>query len=176
MSSKNKLINNNKFFDINDNNIGKGNINGDNSTMQTFIYGYNLFMIIIGLIISFFILNWLTKIDKCKCADIPEGYLLKEWFIFSIIYELIMLIYLIINGTFENSKFLLYLSAFLGIIGFIMIVRLLIYIDKLKKMDCNCGSSKQQKIIYYWYIIIFSLLLFFILTILLFEIVSYLNK
>ena len=57
-----------------------------------------------------------------------------------------------------------------------MIVRLLIYIDKLKKMDCNCGSSKQQNIIYYWYIIIFSLLLFVILTILLFEIVSYLNK
>ena len=170
MSSKNNSIDNNKFFDINDNNIG------NNSTMKTFTYSYNLFMIILGLIISFFILNWLTKIDKCKCADIPERYLLKEWFIFSIIYELIILIFLLINGSFENSTFLLYLSAFLGIIGFIMIVRLLIYIDKLKKIDCNCGLSKQQNIIYYWYIIIFSLLLFFILTILLFEIVSYLNK
>jgi hypothetical protein len=175
MSSKNNSIDNNKFFDINDNNIGNNN-NGNNSTMKTFTYSYNLFMIILGLIISFFILNWLIKIDKCNCADIPERYLLKEWFIFSIIYELIILIFLLINGSFENSTYLLYLSAFLGIIAFIMIVRLLIYIDKLKKINCNCGLSKQQDIIYYWYIIIFSLLLFFILTILLFEIVSYLNK
>jgi hypothetical protein len=173
MSSKNKLIDNSKFFDINDNNKEKP-IN--NSIMQTFTYSYNIFIIILGLIITFFILNWLIKIDKCKCANIPERYLLKEWFIFSIIYELIILIYLIFNGSFQHSTLFIYISIVLFIIDFVMIVRLLIYIHKLKKSDCNCGTSKEENIIYYWYIFIFSLLLFFIITILLFELITYLNK
>lgn len=157
MSSK-KIV---KFFDINDN---------DNDNY------FNLFMIILLLCINFFILYWLVNVHKCKCANIQEGLYLKEWFIFAIIYLIIILIYLIFNGSYYNSDVLLYLSIFMSIIGFIMIIRLLIYIHKLKEINCDCGMSLQQNILYYYLIVIVSIIFFFILTLLLFSIISFISK
>ena len=53
-------------------------------------YTTGLFIIIIGIGISFFILNWLTKVNKCKCANIKESRYLKEWFTFLIFCQIIV--------------------------------------------------------------------------------------
>jgi hypothetical protein len=166
MSLKSKKDN---FFDIKD--AMKDNTNDTNKT-----YGYSLFMIILGLVIYFFILNWLTKVHKCKCAIIPESLYLKEWFSFTIIYLIIILLYLLFNGSYNNSGILLYLSMIIGIINFIMIIRLLIYIHKLKEIKCDCGLTMQENIIYYYFIIIFSIIIFSIILSLLFSIISFMNK
>jgi hypothetical protein len=57
-----------------------------------------------------------------------------------------------------------------------MIIRLLIYIHKLKEIKCDCGLTMQENIIYYYFIIIFSIIIFSIILSLLFSIISFMNK
>ncbi len=145
--------------------------------IDTYQYRFQLVWIIFGLIVTFFILDWLNKVsnkNKCQCANINEGYLLKEWFMFLIIYQIFVAIIFIINGS---TAILAPLTIIIAIIIFVMIVRLLIYIDKLKKIKCDCGFNTQQNIIYYYWIVIYSVGLFFILSGLLIFILNYIiNK
>ena len=144
---------------------------------QTGSTGYMLLVIIFGLIVSIFVLNWLVKVHRCKCANIEEGLYLKEWFMFFIAYQIIMALFFLFNGNVnESSGILGFISIIVSIIGFIMIVRLLLYIDKLKQIKCDCGMTKEQNIIYYYFIVIYSILLFFILSSLILLIITYMNK
>jgi hypothetical protein len=140
-------------------------------------YGFMLAIIVFGLIVTIFILNWLIKVHKCKCANIEEGLYLKEWFIFLIIYQIILAFIFIINGSYnEPSGIIGFSSIIVSIIGFIMIVRLLIYINKLKEIKCDCGMSKEQNVIYYYFIIMYSIALFLILLAILGSIIMFMNK
>ena len=83
----------------------------------------------------------------------------------------------IINGSTAILAPLTIITAIIAIISFVMIVRLLIYIDKLKKIKCNCGLNTQQNIIYYYWIVIYSVGLFLLLSGLLIFILNYIiNK
>ena len=126
-----------------------------------------VFFIILTIGLSFFILNWLVKVNKCKCANIEEALYLKEWYMFLIVYQIIAGIYVISTGDYEPSGILFIISSIVSFIAFVMIVRLLIYISKLKEMKCDCGMTTQQNIIYYWYIVIYSIVLFIIILALL---------
>jgi hypothetical protein len=139
-------------------------------------YGVSLFMYIIGLCITFFILDWLIKVHKCKCANIEEGLYLKEWYMFLIVWQIIGILYFIINGSMENSGIISFISTIIMIVSIVMIIRLLIYLDKLRKIKCDCGMSTRENIIYYWYIIGLSLLLLMILFTLIGYIFAYANK
>ena len=81
---------------------------------------------------NIFILNWLLKVHKCKCANI------KEWYMVLIAINIISVITYIFN-------------ILIAFISFVMIVRLLIYINKLKKNNCDCRMTTQENIIYYFY-------------------------
>jgi hypothetical protein len=134
-------------------------------------------MIILGLVISFFILNWLTKVNKCKCANIKESRYLKEWFTFLIFWQIILAIYFIISGEYTyNSPAIFITNLIIMLINLAMTIRLVIFIHKLKEIKCNCGMSLQENIIYYWYIIGFSILLFLILLALLGFLISFVNR
>jgi hypothetical protein len=88
-----------------------------------------------------------------------------------------MALFFLFNGNAnESSGILGFISIIVSIIGFIMIVRLLLYIDKLKQIKCDCGMTKEQNIIYYYFIVIYSILLFFILSSLILLIITYMNK
>ena len=144
------------------------------STMTTatandnpYLFYIAVFMIIITIGISFFILNWLVKVNKCKCANIDEALYLKEWYMFLIVYQIIAGIYVISTSDYQPSGILFIISTIVSLIAFVMIVRLLIYISKLKEIKCDCGMTTQQNIIYYWYIVIYSILLFVIILALL---------
>jgi hypothetical protein len=140
-------------------------------------YTFGLFMIILGLVISFFILNWLTKVNKCKCANIKESRYLKEWFTFLIFWQIILAIYFIISGEYTyNSPAIFITNLIIMLINLAMTIRLVIFIHKLKEIKCNCGMSLQENIIYYWYIIGFSILLFLILLTLLGFLISFVNR
>lgn len=129
---------------------------------KTFIFMFSLN--IIALIINVIVFDWFNKIHKCNCTDIPEGKYLKEWFIAMIVISILRLFYLIIFGY--DNNILLILKLIITIINIVMIIKLLIYINKLKKIKCDCEMSKQENFIYYWYIFIFSLLSLFILILL----------
>lgn len=145
--------------------------------MQRNTFEYAIIRSIIVILINFFVLNWLIKLDKCKCADIDEGLYLKEWFVIIIIFNIIKLFYTFIYGIDKNeiNIFLLF-NLIIIIVNIVMIIRLLIYIDKLKKIKCNCGMSIQQNIIYYWYIISLSIVLLLILIILSIYLILFIRK
>ena len=118
-----------------------------------------------GVILSILILYWLFKIDDCKCTHISEGKYLKEWFLFEIIFQILFYIYLISTGNLNlnYTNVLLFIGIILTVINLVMIIRLLIFIHKLKEINCDCGLTKLENFIYYWYIVGFSIILFIIL-------------
>lgn len=171
MQSKNSKNLSNKsdiFFDINENTYNQE---------SNLLHSFRLFVIIIVIALNIFILNWLIKVLKCKCANIDEALYLKEWYMFLIFTNIITFIILLFNIQINNFRyFISFISLIITIIAIIMIIRLLIYISKLKKNNCDCGMSMQQNIIYYWYIVGYSIILFFILLGFLSFIISFINK
>ena len=139
-------------------------------------YNIKIFGNIVGICITFFILDWIIKVHKCECANINEGLYLKEWYMFLVVYQIISLLYLIMNGYDNISGIFIFISSIISIVSIIMIIRLLIYLNKLKKIKCDCGMSTRENIIYYWYIIFLSILLFIILLALLSFLFAYANE
>jgi hypothetical protein len=137
------MSNINNFFDINDNIIKNDN---------NYSYVYHLLMIISTLYINYYILTLLINLNKCKCANIDESLYLKEWFVFSIISQIIIIIIYFISN---NNKILLFISIIIIILGLIMIIRFLIYNHKLQQIKCHCNKMVElNKYIIYSYIII----------------------
>jgi hypothetical protein len=58
----------------------------------------------------------------------------------------------------EYPMFIKILGAIFSIINLVMIVRLFIYIRRLKEMNCDCGLSPEQNLIYNSLILLFSIL------------------
>jgi hypothetical protein len=118
-----------------------------------------------GGILTILILYWLFKIDDCKCTHIEEGKYLKEWFLFEIIIQVIFFVYLIATGNLNSnySNILTFIAIIIAVISLVMVIRLVIFIHKLKEINCNCGLTKLENFIYYWYIVGFSIALFMLL-------------
>ena len=131
--------------------------------------GFSITISIVSIMISLFILDWLNKIALCKCSNIPEGMFLREWWVFLIIWKIFYLILFIAYEADVNEfpLFINILSLIIGIVTIIMIVRLFMYIRKLRDMKCDCGLSPEQNIIYYYLLVLFGVLVFVILGIIL---------
>ena len=127
--------------------------------------GFSIVTQIFGLIIVTFILNWLNKIKTCKCTDIPERKFLPEWFSFFTIWVIISLAMFIAYGAnpSEYPVIFIVLSMIVIIINLVMVIRLFIYIRRLKEMNCDCGLSQEENIIYYYLIIVFAFIAFIML-------------
>ena len=133
--------------------LSKKNINIQKSNSLKYV---RIFFMIIAIVFNIFILNWLLKVHKCKCANIKEALYLKEWYMFVVTINIISFIITLFDIKFKNLNLIYF-------IAFVMIIRLVIYIHKLKEIKCNCGMTIQENIIYYWYIVVFSIVLFVIL-------------
>ena len=162
MPSKSKSLNKTTSM-LNNSSMSSKSSNSSDTSNYSSSYGVVVFMFIVALGISFFILNWLVKVDKCKCANIEEAKYLKEWYMFLIVYQVIFGIYMLATYDSEQPFAFMIISFFVSIIAFVMIIRLVIYIHKLKEIKCDCGMTIQENIIYYWYIVVFSIVLFVIL-------------
>jgi hypothetical protein len=129
--------------------------------------GFSIIMSILFIIISLFILNWLNNIAKCKCTNIPERKFLPEWWVFIIIWSIFMLVLFIAYETDidEYPVIIKMLAAIFSIINIVMIVRLFMYIRRLRELNCDCGLSPEENIIYYYLIILFALIAFIMLSI-----------
>jgi len=103
--------------------------------------------LIISVVIHIFIINWLNKMNSCKCSStFPEKAYLYEWFV-------------IINGG-NVSMPLMGLHLIFGFINIVMIIRLFMYLRKLRETKCNCGTLREVNILYYYLIVLFSILAF----------------
>ena len=129
------------------------------------VVGFTIVSQILGLIMVTFVLNWLNKIKHCKCADIPERKFLPEWYSFLSIWIIINLgIYIAYSANpADYPIFVSILSVIILIINLVMVIRLFIYIRRLKEMNCDCGLSQEENIIYYNLIVAFSFAAFIML-------------
>ena len=118
-----------------------------------------IFGIVLGIVISMFILNWLVKISKCPCANLPEKEWIREWVMFIIIWQIISLLVYIANDGIRMCSaniVVAVLSIIVTIINIVNIIRIFIYIRKLKEINCDCGLTLQENFIYYWIIFAFA--------------------
>jgi hypothetical protein len=93
--------------------------------------------LLIGILIEFYILYWLDKMNKCPCSsDLSEKKYLYEWFIFMIIWSFIYgILFLIYDAIIPST--LNIINSIIVFIHFIMFVRLFIYLKKLKETKCD---------------------------------------
>jgi hypothetical protein len=131
--------------------------------------GFSIFTMIVSVIISLFILEWLNKIAKCKCSNRPEGMYLREWWVFLVIWQIFAIFLYIIYEADINQYpvFINILSVIIVFITIAMIIRLFMYIRKLRELNCDCGLSPEENIIYYYLLVLFGVLVFVILGIIL---------
>jgi hypothetical protein len=129
------------------------------------IVGFSIVMHIFTLIVVTFILNWLNKIKACKCTNIPERKFLPEWFSFLTIWVIISLgVYIAYSANpAEYPTIVIALAMIVGFINLVMIIRLFIYIRRLRDINCDCGLSQEENIIYYYLIIAFAFIAFSLL-------------
>jgi hydrogenase-4 membrane subunit HyfE len=124
---------------------------------------FHIIGLIIAVVIHIFIINWLNKMNSCKCSSsFPEKKYLYEWFTIMIIWLIIYnIIFISTNGNISMP--LMALNAIFGLINLAMVIRLFIYLRKLRETKCNCGTLRELNTIYYYLIFIFSILGFVIL-------------
>jgi len=133
------------------------------SSNNTFYLSLTITIILFILIIVS--LNNLEK-SKCKCSDIPEKRFLKEWFIFNIIIQSLLVFFFLIGSEpcytrFINNNYLYPLILLIGFINLIMLIRLILYIRILRE-KCPCGYGNLEKFLFWYLVIIFSIIALFI--------------
>jgi hypothetical protein len=134
----------------------------------------------INIILSIIIIIYLIKIDDCSCISHikNEKKYLKEWYLFIIIWFIIFSIYSFshfknyhktiknknhFNLFFNLPSLLIIINIIIYIIHIFMLIKTLIYIKKLREIDCDCELVKYQDLIYYTIIGWFSICAFFVL-------------
>jgi len=123
---------------------------------------------IIGLVLNFFIIYTLYKLEEshCDCSNIPEKRFIKEWFVINITFSIIIIFAFMFSEeecyqTFIENTSLSFIIYIMALINIIMLVRLFIYIRILKK-TCDCGYGRKEKFLYWYTLIIISMFLFLI--------------
>jgi len=121
---------------------------------------------IFGIFISLFLINALNNIEKnieCKCRNNYNKDYIKEWFMFLILLNTILLLFFILSSyecydifMKENMNIMFILLIF--IIQVIMMSRLFLYIRWLRD-ECECSYGNEQKFIYWYLLILFSIVL-----------------
>jgi len=128
------------------------------TSQNSFYFGMTLsFIILILILIS---IRNLEK-SKCKCAEIPEKKFIKEWFTFSLIFQSVLILFFILSDDPCYIRFINNLSIYpimfiFGIINIIMVIRLIIYLYKLRN-NCPCGYGNIERFIFWYLVIILSI-------------------
>jgi len=158
-----------------------------------------LFAIIIVIKIFIIIINinasmWINKLEKIKCAC-SESYMrsyIKYFlyiFITMSIFSIIMNLYLYFNNMnsvdiykyfSKTTLFIIYILNVIYILSaYINIVISIIFINKLKELNCECSEDIRREVYWIYNIVIASLLCIMISIVILFLIVNgiiYFNK
>lgn len=140
----------------------------------------NSFFDIIYIIIIILIIISLNEIDKskCECGKDNKKYI-KEWFIFLLIFKILFVILfftiILISPSINFITFGIILGIIyfiIGLITFIMEIRLLIYLFDIRK-NCDCVYKNKEKILFWFYIIYF--LLFILYNVIIFPLIIFGN-
>lgn len=137
-------------------------------TYNKIIYASYFLTLVFNILIIASLVN-IEKLD-CQCADIPEKRFLKEWFIFNLIFNFLILLSFVISD--KACYYYIYqytpvyvLTTVVYFITFVMLIRMLAYLNIMRK-GCKCGYGKLESFLFYYFIIIFSFIALFILLLL----------
>lgn len=137
-------------------------------TYNKIIYGVYTF----SFLFTILIIISLSKIEQisCDCANIPDKKLIKEWFIFSLIFNFIILIAFILSDKacyfyMTNNAIPYVLISLVQLISFVMLIRLIAYLNILRK-GCECGYGKLENFLFWYLVVALSIIALFIIGIL----------
>lgn len=134
-----------------------------------------IYIIIIILII--YSLNEIDKSSKCDCGKDNRRFI-KEWFIFLLIFKILFILIFVSVSPFNfetiGTIFIIFFVIYfiIGLITFIMEIRLLIYLFDIRK-NCDCVYKLKEKILFWFYIIYFSLFILYLIIIIPIMIIGY---
>ena len=137
---------------------------------------FNIIGGVLGLIINIFAIMWIFKLENidCKCSNNWMRLYIKYYLLLIIpvmCITLLINVYLYFNNLvysdITNSLFSVYrlFAAFVTIMGLINIIISIIFINRLKEINCECSEDIKREVYYIYNIVLASLIC---ITILLF--------
>ena len=139
---------------------------------------FAIFLNIGALIINIYALNWINKLEnipECKCSNNWMRSYLKYYLYIIIPFIIILLllhIYLYSNNLtqrslYNNPLFSIYqiFHWFVNIAGLINVVISIIFINKLKELNCECSEDVRRDIYYIYNIVLASFICISILMV-----------
>jgi hypothetical protein len=127
---------------------------------------FAIFLGLLGLIINIYALVWIFKLEEipeCKCSESWMRTYIKYYLHASIpvmVISLLINMYLYSNSLLpddlaNNSLFGAYriFTGFVSLFGFANIVIAIVFINKLKEINCECSEDIKREIYYIYNII-----------------------
>ena len=129
---------------------------------------------VLGLIINIFAIMWIYKLENinCKCSNNWMRLYIKYYLLLIIPVistTLLINVYLYFNNLvysdITNSLFTFYrlFAGFVTIIGLINIFISIIFINRLKEINCECSEDIKREVYYIYNIVLASLICIIIL-------------
>jgi hypothetical protein len=146
------------------------------TTSSTFNEGLNIILLIIILLININASIWIAKLEKinCACSDnFMRNYI--KYFLFVmipiIIIQICVAIYVYFNVSYVKSAnisatilmIIVFLKFVFGIFYIINICIAIIYINRLKELNCECSEDIRREVYWIYNIILAAILCIFIL-------------
>jgi hypothetical protein len=154
---------------------GPGGVGGPiSSSVKSTTLLFGTILGFIGLIINVYAIIWIYKLETidCKCSNTWMRMYIK-FFLHVIIpvmvIQMLVNIYLYSNNMSPNDitsdMFSLYkmIVGFVNILGFLNIVISIIFINKLKEMNCECSEDIQREVYFIYNIVLASIIGVFVL-------------
>lgn len=129
---------------------------------------------VLGLIINIFAIMWIYKLENidCKCSNNWMRLYIKYYLLLIIPVistTLLINVYLYFNNLvysdITNSLFTFYrlFAGFVTIIGLINIIISIIFINRLKEINCECSEDIKREVYYIYNIVLASIICIIIL-------------
>ena len=149
---------------------GPGGVGGPiSSSIKSTTLLFGTILGFIGLIINVYAIIWIYKLETidCKCSNSWMRMYIK-FFLHLIIpvmvVQMLVNIYLYSNNMSQtditSEMFTLYkmIVGFVNILGFLNIVISIIFINKLKEMNCECSEDIQREVYFIYNIVLASII------------------
>ena len=137
---------------------------------------FSIVIWIIALIINVYALVWIMKLEaipECKCSDNWMRLYIKYFlhvYIPILIISIILYVYLYLSGLApkdlnNNSVFVAYrmFVGIVGLFGFANMIIAIVFINKLKEINCECSEDVKREIYFIYNIVLASFMAIIIL-------------
>ena len=148
---------------------GPGGMSFQDSQKKTSISMFAIFIGLIALIINIYAIVWIYKLETidCKCSNNWMRTYIK-YYLHAIIpimsITLLINIYLYFNeltySDIKNDLFTFYrvIAGFVNFFGLVNIIISIIFINELKKINCECSEDIKREVYFIYNIIMASMI------------------